>query len=184
MKSFAMSYLSKKLPAVRCASTSSFGQLDCTLHGESFEVYDTTDGRGLGNRATKLVSLGTLSLEMVGFPEIIEYSVYAWLSTHGYPSLHRLFDIITEKWVYVILFGLLALVNTAVGATFGFSHLNLDGSDSCQHLTYRFGPVFEDLGDGGVSTIYNRHQLLVEDVDTEEDEDVEFHAPIIQMGKK
>ena len=31
-----------------------------------------------------------------------------------------------------------------------------------------------------MSTIYNRHQLLVED--TEEDEDGEFHAPI-QMGE-
>ena len=39
----------------------------------------------------------------------------------------------------------------------------------------------EDLGDGGVSTIYNRHQLLVED--REEDEDGEFHAPTIQMGE-
>ena len=153
--------------------------VDCTLHGESFEVYDTIDGRGLGIRATKLVSLGTLSLEMVGFLETIEYSLYAWLSTRGYPSLYRFFDIITEKWVYGILFGPLALVNTAVGVTFGFSHLNLDGSDSCWRLTYRFGPVFEDLGDG-VSTIYNRHQLLVED--TEEDEDGEFHAPI-QMGE-
>ena len=90
--------------------------------------------------------------------------------------MYRFFDIITEKWVYGILFGPLALVNTAVGVTFGFRHLNLDGySDSCYH----FGPVFEDLGDG-VSTIYNRHQLQVED--TEEDENGEFHVPI-QMGK-
>ena len=42
-----------------------------TLQGESLEVYDATDGRGLGIRATKLVSLGTLSMEMVGFLEII-----------------------------------------------------------------------------------------------------------------
>ena len=57
-----------------------------------------------------------------------------------------------------------------VGVTFGFSHhLNLlDGSDSCWRLIYHFGPVFENLGDG-VSTIYNYHQLLVED--TEKDED-------------
>ena len=41
--------------------------VDCNLHGESFEVYDTTDGRGLGIWATKQVSLGTLSLEMVFF---------------------------------------------------------------------------------------------------------------------
>ena len=106
-----------------------------------------------------------------------------YLRARGYPSLYRLFDIITEKWVlYGILFGPpLALVNTAVGVTFGLRHLNLDGSDSCwRRLTYRFGLVFEDLGDE-VSTIYNRHQLLV-DEDTEEDEDGKFHAPI-QMGK-
>jgi hypothetical protein len=62
---------------------------------------------------------------------------------------------------------------------FGLRHLNLDESNSCWRLTYHFGPVFEDLGDG-VSTIYNRNQLQVED--TEEDENGEFHAPI-QMGK-
>ena len=45
--------------------------VDFTLHGESFEVCGTTDGRGLGIRATKLVSLGTLSLEMLGFLENI-----------------------------------------------------------------------------------------------------------------
>ena len=93
--------------------------VDCNLHGESFEAYDTTDGRGLRIRATKLVSLGTLSLEMVDFVEIIKYSVCVWLSTRGCPSLHRFFDIITEKWVYGILFGPLALVNTTVGVTFG-----------------------------------------------------------------
>ena len=66
--------------------------------------------------------------------------------------------------------------------TFGFRHLNLDGSDSCwRRLTYRFGPVFEDLGDEVSTIIYNRHQLLVEDTE-EDDEDGEFHAPI-QMGK-
>jgi hypothetical protein len=93
--------------------------VDCNLHGESFEAYDTTDGRSLRIRATKLVSLGTLSLEMVDFVEIIKYSVCVWLSTRGCPSLHRFFDIITEKWVYGILFGPLALVNTTVGVTFG-----------------------------------------------------------------
>ena len=79
--------------------------------------------------------------------------MYVWLSTRGCPSLYRFFGIITEKWVYGILFGPLALVNTAVGVTFGFSPLNLlDGSDSCWRLTYHFELVFEDLGDG-VSTI-------------------------------
>ena len=81
MKSFAShqrtSYLSKKLP-VKCMSKYYKFWVDCTLHGESFEVYyDIIDGRGLGIRATKLVSLGTLSLEMVGFLETIEYSLYA-----------------------------------------------------------------------------------------------------------
>ena len=51
----------------------------------------------------------------------------AWLSNRGYPSLYRFYDLITEAWVYGILFGPLALVNTAVGLTFGFIHLNLDG---------------------------------------------------------
>ena len=113
----------------------------------------------------------------VDFVEIIKYSVCVWLSTRGCPSLHRFFDIITEKWVYGILFGPLALVNTTVVVTFGFSHhLNLlDGSDSCWRLTYHVGPVSENLRDG-LSTIYNRHQLLVED--TEKDEDGEFRAPI------
>ena len=84
------------------------------LNGESFEVFDTIDGRGLGIRATKLVSFGTLSLELVGFLEIIEYSLYAWLSTRGYPSLYHFYDIIAETEVYGIRFGPLALlVNTA-----------------------------------------------------------------------
>ena len=51
--------------------------VDCTLNGESFDVFDTEDGRGLGIRATKLVSLGTLSNELPGFLEIIEYPLYA-----------------------------------------------------------------------------------------------------------
>jgi hypothetical protein len=55
-----------------------------------------------------------------------------------------------------ILFGPLALVNTAVGITFGFTDLNLGGTDSCWRITYRFGEVFEDLGDG-VSTVFPQH---------------------------
>ncbi len=100
--------------------------VDCNLHGESFEVYDTTDGRGLGIWPTKQVSLGTLSLEMVFF--LKNHRLYRLcVVIHA-----RLYDIITEKWVYGILFSPLALVNTAVGVTFGFSHLNLlDGSNSC-----------------------------------------------------
>ena len=91
--------------------------MERTFNGESFEVFDTLDGRrGLGIRATKLVSFGTLT----GFLEIIAYSLYAWLSNRGYHSLHRFYDLIAEAWVYGILFGPLALVNTAVDITFGF----------------------------------------------------------------
>ncbi len=111
-----------------------------------------------------MISLGSLTLELPGFVEVIEYSLYAWLSNRGYPSLYRFYDLITEAWVYGILFGPLALVNTAVGITFGFTHLNLDGTDSCWRITYRFGEVFEDLGDG-VSTVYRQHRLSIEDVD-------------------
>jgi hypothetical protein len=149
--------------------------MERTFNGESFEVFDTLDGRGLGIRATRLISLGSLTLELPGFVEVIEYSLYAWLSNRGYPSLYRFYDLITEAWVYGILFGPLALVNTAVGITFGFTHLNLDGTDSCWRITYRFGEVFEDLGDG-VSTVYRQHRLSIEDVD--EDEDGDFHEPI------
>ena len=42
-------------------------------------------------------------------------------------------------------------------------------------ITYRFGEVFEDLGDG-VSTVFPQHRLSIEDVD--EDEDGEFNDPI------
>ena len=31
--------------------------MERTFNGESFEVFDTLDGRGLGIRATKLISL-------------------------------------------------------------------------------------------------------------------------------
>ncbi len=124
-------------------------------------------------------ALGVLSNELNGFLEIIEYPLYAWLRSRGYPSLYDYYDIISERQMYGILFGPLALVNTARDVTFGFTHLNEDGTDSCWRLTYRFGAVFEDLGDG-VSTIYNRHQLWVNDVD--EDEDGDFHQPI-QMGE-
>jgi len=156
--------------------------VDCTLNSDSFEVFDTEDGRGLGIRATKLVSLGSLSLELVGFVEIINYPLYALLRNRGYPSLYHFRDIISNEMKYGILFGPLALVNTARDVPFGFSHLNLDGTDSCWRITYLFGEVFEDLGDG-VSTIYNRHQLWVNDVDEDEDEDEEDTRHPIQMGE-
>ena len=50
--------------------------VDCILNSDSFKVFDTEDGRGLGIRATKLVSLGSLSLELAGFVEIINYPRY------------------------------------------------------------------------------------------------------------
>ena len=59
--------------------------VDCTLNSDSFEVFDTEDGRGLGIRATKLVSLGSLSLDLAGFVEIINYPFYALLRNRGYP---------------------------------------------------------------------------------------------------
>ena len=70
--------------------------MERTFNGESFEVFDTLDGRGLGIRATKLISLGSLTLELPGFVEIIEYSLYAWLSNRGYPSLYRFHDLIAD----------------------------------------------------------------------------------------
>ena len=33
--------------------------MERTFNGESFEVFDTLDGRGLGIRATRLISLGS-----------------------------------------------------------------------------------------------------------------------------
>ena len=89
-------------------------------------------------------------------------------------------NIVTNEMKYGILFGPLALVNTARNIPFGFTHhLNLDGTDACWRITHRFGEVLEDLGEV-VSTIYNHHQLLVNQED--EDEDGEFYQPV-QMGE-
>ena len=76
-----------------------------TFNGESFEVFDTLDGRGLGIRATKLVSFGTLP----GFLEIIAYSLYAWLSNRGYPSLYRFYDLIATLRRGSMVFSLVLL---------------------------------------------------------------------------
>jgi hypothetical protein len=69
--------------------------MERTFNGESFEVFDTLDGRGWAWNSG--YQIGTLSLELPGFLEIIiEYSLYAWLSKRGYPSLYRFHDLIAD----------------------------------------------------------------------------------------
>ena len=120
------------------------------LDSEEFEVFDTSDTTSMGlgircrpqdnNQPLPFRALSFHSLH--GFLEIIpEELLFYHLNSVGYPSLYRFFDSSSRSWIYSILFGPLALVNSKSGNfPVGFHHIEDNTGESyVWRLDYSYG---------------------------------------------